>query len=154
MPATRTAAPPQDRATRQSPFTYTAPEPAPPAAPPEPALRRCRYCCTDVPPQAKKCYACGEWIVGTSGGFAAAILRLLGWTWALLSCFGAATIWYVGNAIREQLVFHNAGEYLTPFGIDLVVWALVATVILQGLTVGVGLNVLARIAPRRPRWWS
>jgi hypothetical protein len=153
MPATRTTAPPSDRAARQTPFTYAPPEPAPPA-PAEPALRRCKYCCTDVPPQAKKCYACGEWIVGTSGGFAAAVLRLLGWTWAVLSCFSAATIWYVGNAIRDQLIFHNAGEYLTSFGIDLVVWALVATVLLQGLTVGVGLNVIARIAPRRPRWWS
>jgi hypothetical protein len=152
MPATRSAPPASERTTRQSPFTYTPPEQATPAAPP--ALRRCKYCCTDVPPQAKKCFACGEWIVGTSGGFAAAVLRLLGWTWAFLSACTAATILYVGTAIRDQLIFSNAAEYLTPFGIELAVYAISAIVLLQGLTVGVGLNVLARIAPRRPRWWS
>ena len=163
MPAQRTASTQQplsgstaERTGRTSPFTYTPPEPVAPAtrARPAPAERRCKYCCTDVPPQAKKCYACGEWIVGTSAGFAAALLRLLGWTWALLSCFTGATIWYVGGAIRDQLICRGAGEYLTPFGVDLAVWAIVATVLLQGFTVGVGLNVLARLAPRRPRWWS
>ena len=156
MPAARTAPTPERATTRPSPFTYTPPEPvAPPARGRDvPALRRCKWCCTDVPPQAKKCYACGEWLVGTTAGVASAVLRLLGWTWALLSCFTAATIWYVGTAIRDQLIFHNAGEYLTPFGIELAVYALVGMVVLQGLTVGVGLNVLARCAPRRPRWWS
>jgi hypothetical protein len=158
MPASQrpasTQSPPAERAARSSPFTYTPPEPVAPARKAAATERRCKYCCTDVPPQAKKCYACGEWMVGTSSGFAAALLRLLGWTWALLSCFTAATIWYVGTAIRDQLIFRGAAEYLTPFGVDLVVWAVAATVLLQGFTVGVGLNVLARLAPRRPRWWS
>src|SRR5205085_5836606 len=113
MSAPRTAsAPAQDRATRPSPFTYSPPARSAPA---EPVLRRCKYCCTDIPPQAKKCFACGEWIVGTSRGFAAGVLRLLGWAWALVSCASAAVILYVGDAIRQQLVFHDAAEYLTPF---------------------------------------
>ena len=116
--------------------------------------RQCRYCCAEVPREAKKCRACGEWLVRTSAGIAAPLLRLLGWVWATLSCVVAATLWYVGGAIRTQLLMSSADEFLTPLGLDVAVYALVALVLLQGLTFGIGLNVLARLAPRRPYWWS
>jgi hypothetical protein len=104
--------------------------------------------------EAKKCRACGEWLVATSSGIAAPLLRLLGWVWALLSAVVAATAWYVGSAIRAQLIMFDADEFLTPLGIDVAVYAIVVLVALQGMTVGIGLNVLARLVPRRPYWWS
>jgi hypothetical protein len=136
---------------------------APPVSPPPgyspietaaPPGNRCRYCCADVPREAKKCRACGEWLVRTSSGIAAPLLRLLGWVWAVLSCVAAATLWYIGSAIRTQMVMMSADQYLTPLGLDVAVYAIVLLVLLQGLTVGIGVNVLARLVPRRPYWWS
>ncbi len=127
---------------------------SPPAPGSDRGTNRCRYCCADVPREAKKCRACGEWLVRTSSGIAAPLLRLLGWLWAALSCVAAATLWYIGSAIRTQFVMMSADQYLTPLGLDVALYAIVVVVLLQGLTVGIGLNVLARLVPRRPYWWT
>ena len=160
MPAT--APPPHQFASRPSPVApppgYSPVGYSPVGYSPvdTPALpgQRCRYCCADVPREAKKCRACGEWLVRTSAGIAAPLLRLLGWVWGTLSCAAAATMWYIGSAIRAQMVMLSADQFLTPLGLDVAVYAIVLLVLLQGLTVGIGLNVLARLVPRRPYWWS
>ena len=137
-------APPADLA----PFASRAADPdAPPA-------RRCPHCCMAVPTEARKCRACGEWLVPTSGGVAAALLRVLGWSWAGVSCLAAAVLWYLAGAVRTALLLGDADRWLTPLGLDVARWALVALVALQGVTVGVGLHVVAGMAPRRPRWWT
>lgn len=123
-------------------------------ATPQPPDRRCRYCCAGVAQEAKKCRSCGEWLVGTSAGLSAALLRLLGWSWAALSGLTAGVVWYVGGAIKMQLLLRSADRYLTPLGLDAAHYAIIALVLLQGLTVGVGLNVIAGLVPRRPRWWN
>jgi hypothetical protein len=38
--------------------------------------------------------------------------------------------------------------------VTLVLYGLVAAVVLKGLMVSIGLGLLARLAPRRPRWWT
>lgn len=130
-----------------SPFASRASEPdAPPA-------RRCAYCCMAVPVDARKCRACGEWLVPTSGGLAAGLLRALGWTWAGVSTLAAAVLWYLGGAVRQAMLLGDADRWLTPLGLDVARWGLVALVALQGITIAVVLHVLAGLAPRRLPWW-
>jgi hypothetical protein len=116
--------------------------------------RRCPYCCTGLPREAKKCAACAEWVVGTSAGVAAAFLRLLGWAWGGASLLVAAALWYGGNMVRVWLVARAVDPVFTPVLLSAFLYTLVGFVVLQGLTIGVGLGVVARIAPRRPRWWT
>lgn len=149
MPAT--AAVSSDRST--APAGPRAPRAAPTERA-ERAERECKYCCAELSPRARKCSACGEWAVGTSGGLAAALLRLLGWVWGGGSLALAAVLWYAGDALRVWLVARAVDPVLTPLVLALLLHGLVALVVIQGLTVGVALCVLARLAPRRPRWWS
>jgi hypothetical protein len=104
--------------------------------------------------EAKKCRACGEWVVRTSAGPAPAFLRLLGWVWIGLSLVAATGLWYVGYAARLWVLVRAVDPVVTPLVLDLARYALVAVVLLQGITFGVGLTVLAGLAPRRPRWWT
>jgi hypothetical protein len=121
------------------------------AAPPE---RRCPYCCTDLARDARKCRACGEWVVRTSAGAAPALLRIVGWLWVAGSLLAAAGIWRVGSSLRLALLLRDVDPAVSPVALDLVLYALVGLVVLQGLTIGLGAGVLARLAPRRPRWWT
>jgi hypothetical protein len=127
-----------------------------PAAAPAPAVaeRPCRYCRSELAPEARKCAACGEWAVGTSTGFTAALLRLLAWCWAGGSALAAAGLWYGGSAMRAWVVARAVDPVVAPLVLDVLVYGLAAFVLLQGVTVGVGLTVLANLSPRRPRWWS
>jgi hypothetical protein len=116
--------------------------------------RRCPYCCGGLPREAKKCGACGEWVVRTSSGAAAALLRLLGWSWVGVTLLAATGLWYGGRAARYWVLMRDVDPMITPFLVDVARFGLLALVLLQGLTVGLGLVVLARSAPRRPHWWS
>ncbi|MEJ7811965.1 MAG: hypothetical protein WKG32_16250 [Gemmatimonadaceae bacterium] len=132
-----------------APSRRTAPE----AAPPLPT-RLCPYCRDELASDAKKCRACGEWAVRTSAGAAAALLRLVGWVWTVLSIVAAAGVWYLGGAIRDGVLSRGVDPVATPFALEIARVALAAIVLLQGLAFGLGLTVLARLAPRRPVWWS
>ena len=116
--------------------------------------RACRYCCAALAPSAKKCRSCGEWVVHTSGGLPAVLLRLLALSWALLSTVAAGGVWLAGSALRAWLVARAVDPLMTPLVLTALLWALVAAVLLQGLTVGAALAALAGLLPRRPRWWS
>jgi hypothetical protein len=92
--------------------------------------------------------------VSTSTGLAASLLRLLGWLWAGMSLLAAAGVWYGGGAVRAWLIARAVDPVLTPLVLTALLYVATAVVVMQGLTVGVGLNVLAGLTPRRPRWWS
>lgn len=119
-----------------------------------PLERRCPYCCGSLPRPAKKCGACGEWVVRTSPGAAAAALRLIGWGWVGVTLVAAVGLWYGGRAARYWVLMRDVDPVVTPFLVDAARFGLLALLLLQGLTVGVALLVLARSAPRRPRWWT
>ena len=114
----------------------------------------CPYCCDQIPREAKKCRCCGDWVVGTSSGFAAAGLRLLALLWVGVTLLGGAGLWYLGQSVRRWVWMHAVDAQITPQLIDLGLYALIAIVVLKGLMVSVGLGVMARLSPRRPRWWS
>lgn len=120
------------------------------AAPP----RSCPYCCIDIPAPAKKCRSCGEWVVGTSGGVGAAVLRLLGLVWATLSAFAGLGLWTLGQGIRRWVWLHAVDTGITPQVVELLIYGVIGVVLLAGLTASVGLTVVAGLVPRRPRWWS
>ena len=116
--------------------------------------RACRYCCAALAPAAKKCRSCGEWAVYTSGGLPAAVLRLLAFAWTVLSVVAAGGVWIAGAALRTSLIARAVDPVATPLVLTGLLYAVVAGVLLQGLTVGAGLAALAGCVPRRPRWWS
>jgi hypothetical protein len=119
-----------------------------------PAEKSCPYCCDEIPRDAKKCRSCGEWVVGTSHGIAAAGLRLLGIAWICVSVAIAAGLWFAGQAIRGWVWMHSVNAQITPRVVDFVLYVVIALVLLKGLGVGVGFGIMARLSPRRPRWWS
>jgi len=121
-----------------------------------PALseRGCPYCCADLARGAKKCRTCGEWVVRVSVGGGAALLRLVGWLWIILSVVAAAGVWYVGSVVRLWVLVRAVDPALTPLILDVVRYGLAGAVLLHGLTFGVTLRVIADLAPRRPRWWT
>lgn len=116
--------------------------------------QQCPYCRAGLPPGAKKCSGCGEWVVRTSAGPSAALLRLLGWCWGGVALVAGASAWYAGTAARAWVVARSVETPVPILVLDLAVYALVALVVLQGVTVAVGVGALANVMPRRPRWWS
>ena len=116
--------------------------------------RSCPFCCSQIPREAKKCRACAEWVVGTSGGVAAAMLRLLAVLWALVTALAAGGLWTLGQGIVRWVWMHAVDQAITPQVVNLLLYAVIAVVVLKGLMVSVGLALLARLAPQRPRWWS
>src|SRR5436305_6726911 len=116
--------------------------------------RSCPWCCSRIPKEAKKCHACAEWVVGTSGGLAAVLLRLLALLWAGGTVFAALALWSVAQGIMRWVWMHSVDPAITPQVVTLLLYGLVALVVLKGLMVSVGLGLLARLAPRRPRWWT
>jgi hypothetical protein len=117
-------------------------------------VQSCPFCCDSIPREAKKCRTCGEWVVRTSGGLAAAALRLLALLWAALTLLAAAGLWTLGQGVRRWVWLHAVDPTITPQLVDIVLYALIALVLLKGLMVSVGLGVIARLSPRRPRWWA
>lgn len=114
----------------------------------------CPYCCDQIPREAKKCRCCGEWVVGTSHGFAAAGLRILAFIWAAVTLLGGAGLWYLGQGVRRWVWMHAVDTQITPQLVDFAMYGVIALVVLKGLMVSVGLGVMARLSPRRPRWWG
>ena len=119
-----------------------------------PLVRPCPYCCSLIPAEAKKCHACAEWVVGTSGGIGAAVLRLLAILWAAFTVMGALGLWVLGQGIVRWVWMHAVDPAITPQVVNLLLYAVIAAVVLKGLMVSVGLGRLARLAPRRPRSWT
>jgi hypothetical protein len=116
--------------------------------------KSCPFCCDDIPHEAKKCRSCGEWVVGTSHGLAAAALRLLGVVWILASIAIAGGLWFAGQALRGWVWMHSVNAQLTPRVVDFVLYVVIAIVLLKGVAIGVGFGIMARLSPRRPRWWT
>ena len=116
--------------------------------------RSCPFCCSQIPREAKKCRACAEWVVGTSGGVAAAMLRLLAVLWAAVTALAAVGLWTLGQGIVRWVWMHAVDQAITPQVVNLLLYAVIAVVVLKGLMVSVGLALLARLAPQRPRWWT
>jgi hypothetical protein len=116
--------------------------------------RLCPYCCSAIPRDAKKCHACAEWVVGTSGGIAAAMLRLLALLWAVITVLAAGGMWTLSQGIVRWVWMHAVDPAITPQVVNLLLDAVIAVVVLKGLMVSVGLALLARLAPQRPRWWT
>jgi len=116
--------------------------------------KTCPFCCDEIPREAKKCRSCGEWVVGTSHGIAAAMLRLFGFFWICVSFAIAGGLLMLGKAIRGWVWMHSVNPQITPRAVDFVLYTVIAIVLLKGLAVGVGFGIMARLSPRRPRWWS
>jgi hypothetical protein len=119
-----------------------------------PAEKSCPWCCDAIPREAKKCKSCGEWVVGTSHGIASAALRLLGLAWVGVSVAIAIGLWFAGQALRGWVWMHSVNQQLTPRVVDFLLYVVIAIVLIKGLAVGVGFGILARLSPRRPRWWT
>ena len=119
-----------------------------------PRERPCPYCCSLIPQDAKKCHACAEWVVGTSGGIAAAVLRLLALAWAGLTVLAAVGLWTLGQGIVRWVWMHAVDPAITPQLVNLLLYGAIGVVLLKGMMVSVSLGLLARLAPRRPRWWT
>ena len=66
----------------------------------------------------------------------------------------AAGLWSIGQGIMRWVWMHSVDPAITPQVVTLLLYGLVAMVVLKGLMVSVGLGLLARLAPRRPRWWT
>jgi len=116
--------------------------------------QRCPYCCDLIPREAKKCRSCGEWVVRTSGGVFAGILRLAGVAWAIGTLLAAAGLWKVAQGVRQWVWMHAVDPTITPQVVEIVVYVLIGVVVVRGLMVSIGLGVMAGLSPRRPRWWS
>ena len=114
----------------------------------------CPFCRDAIPREAKKCRSCGEWVVGTSGGLAAVVLRLLGLAWAALTLAAAAGLWTLAQGVRRWVWLHAVDTTITPQVVELAMYVAIAVVVVKGLMVSVGLGVIAGMSPRRPRWWS
>ena len=118
----------------------------------KPTTTTCRYCRETMAADALKCRLCGEWAVRTRAGAAAMLLRAVGWLWVALSALGALATWRLTGALRSKLLGAYVDEYLaTPRVVDPFAYALIFLILLQGLTIGLGLMVFAGLAPRRPR---
>jgi hypothetical protein len=119
-----------------------------------PLEKTCQFCCSQIPHEAKKCRACTEWVVGTSSGLVAALLRLLALLWAGLTVLGALGLWSIGQGIMRWVWLHSVDPAITPQLVSLVLYGVIAFLLLKGLMVSTALAMLARLAPRRPRWWT
>ncbi|MEO6525162.1 MAG: hypothetical protein ABIP93_00915 [Gemmatimonadaceae bacterium] len=116
--------------------------------------KSCPFCCADIPKEAKKCRSCGEWVVSTSHGIAAFGLRLFALGWAVLSVAIAAGLWFAGQSIRGWVWMHSVNPDITPRTVNFVMYVVIALVLLKGLAISVGLGIMARLSPRRPRWFT
>jgi hypothetical protein len=116
--------------------------------------QRCPWCCDLIPRDAKKCRSCGEWVVRTSSGVFATMLRVAGFAWAAGTLLVAAGLLKVAEGVRRWVWMHAVDPAITPRVVDVVIYLLIALVVIRGLMVSVGLGVMAGLSPRRPRWWS
>lgn len=115
------------------------------------ARRRCPFCYGKIEVDARKCRHCGEWVVRTSRGAAAAMLRFFGWCWTGGSLLAAALLWHVATLWQARQVLGGDDTNLPPAVLSALVYGGVAFVAIQGIVLGLGLVVFGGIAPRRPR---
>jgi len=116
--------------------------------------QRCPYCCDLIPREAKKCRSCGEWVVRTSSGVFASMLRLAAFAWAGGTLLVAVGLWKLAEGVRQWVWLHAVDPTITPKVVDVAIYLVIALVVIRGLMVSVGLGVMAGLSPRRPRWWS
>jgi hypothetical protein len=116
--------------------------------------QRCPYCCDLIPREAKKCRSCGEWVVRTSRGVMSSVLRLASIAWAIGTLLAAAGLWKLAEGVRRWVWLHAVDPTITPQVVEIAIYLVIALVVIRGLMVSVGLNVMAGLSPRRPRWWS
>jgi hypothetical protein len=116
--------------------------------------QRCPWCCDLIPREAKKCRSCGEWVVRTSRGVMAGMLRLAGIAWAIGTLLVAAGLWKVAQSVRQWVWMHAVDPTITPQVVEIAIYLVIAIVVVRGLMVSIGLGVMAGLSPRRPRWWS
>ena len=116
--------------------------------------QRCPYCCDLIPREAKKCRSCGEWVVRTSSGMFATMLRLAAIAWAAGTLLVAAGLLKAAEGVRRWVWLHAVDPTITPKVVDVAIYVVIALVVIRGLMVSVGLGVMAGLSPRRPRWWS
>src|SRR3954471_5702693 len=94
--------------------------------------RSCPFCCSQIPRDARKCRACAEWVVGTSGGVAAFALKLLALLWAAVTALAAAGLWTVGQGIVRWAWMHAVDTAITPHVVNLLVYGVIAVIVLKG----------------------
>jgi hypothetical protein len=116
--------------------------------------QRCPYCCDLIPRDAKKCRSCGEWVVRTSRGVMSGVLRLASITWAIGTLLAAVGLWKLAEGVRRWVWLHAVDPTITPQVVEIATYLVIALIVIRGLMVSVGLNVMAGLSPRRPRWWS
>ena len=116
--------------------------------------QRCPWCCDLIPREARKCRSCGEWVVRTSGGVVASMLRLAGIAWAIGTLLAAAGLWKIAQGVRQWVWLHAVDPSITPAVVEIAIYVVIAVVVVRGLMVSIGLGVMAGLSPRRPRWWS
>jgi hypothetical protein len=116
--------------------------------------QRCPYCCDLIPREAKKCRSCGEWVVRTSRGVMSSVLRLASIAWAIGTALAAVGLWKLAEGVRRWVWLHAVDPTITPQVVEIATYLVIALVVIRGLMVSVGLNVMAGLSPRRPRWWS
>lgn len=74
--------------------------------------------------------------------------------WALVTVAFGGGLWYLGQGIRRWAWMHALDVQITPQVIDLAIYTLIGVVVLKGFMVSIGLGLMARMAPQRPRWWT
>ena len=116
--------------------------------------QRCPYCCDLIPREAKKCRSCGEWVVRTSRGVMSSVLRLASIAWAVGTLLAAVGLWKLAEGVRRWVWLHAVDPTITPQVVEIAIYLVIALVVIRGLMVSVGLNVMAGLSPRRPRWWG
>jgi hypothetical protein len=116
--------------------------------------QRCPYCCDLIPREAKKCRSCGEWVVRTSRGVMSSVLRLASIAWGIGTLLAAVWLWKLAEGVRRWVWLHAVDPTITPQVVEIAIYLVIALVVIRGLMVSVGLNVMAGLSPRRPRWWS
>jgi hypothetical protein len=91
---------------------------------------------------------------GHPHGIVAGLLRLLGVAWMAVSVAIAAGLWYAGQGLRAWVWMHSVNQQITPRVVDFLLYVVIALVLIKGIAVGVGFGIIARLSPRRPRWWT
>ena len=119
-----------------------------------PAVKSCPWCCDEIPHEAKKCRSCGEWVVRTSSGPFATMLRLVAMAWATGTLLVAAGLLKAAEGVRRWVWLHAVDPTITPQVVEIAIYLVIAIVLIRGLMVSIGLGVMAGLSPRRPRWWS
>jgi hypothetical protein len=72
----------------------------------------------------------------------------------MLSVAIAAGLWFAGQAIRGWVWMHSVSPEITPRVVNFVLYVVIALVLLKGLAISVGLGIMAKLSPRRPRWFT